>query len=50
MMRAGFLLVLLFLAAFYGYYAFAELNFLSSTGRLGPGFFIGILSFWVIVC
>ena len=37
-MRVGFLLVLLFLAAFYTVIAFAELNYLSSTGRLGPGF------------
>ena len=37
-MRVGFLLVLLFLAAFYMVIAFAELNYLSSTGRLGPGF------------
>jgi putative tricarboxylic transport membrane protein len=38
-MRAGFLLVLLFLAGSYTWVAFAELNYLSSAGRLGPGFF-----------
>ena len=37
-MRAGFLLAILFLAAGYTYIAFAELNYLSSAGRLGPGF------------
>jgi hypothetical protein len=38
-MRIAFLLVLLAGAAFYAYVAFAELSFLGSTGRLGPGFF-----------
>ncbi|WP_046864798.1 tripartite tricarboxylate transporter TctB family protein [Microvirga massiliensis] len=45
-MRAIFLLGVLCLASFYTYVAFADLSFLSSTGRLGPGFFprlIGIL-------
>ena len=45
-MRAIFLLAVLCLASFYTYVAFADLSFLSSTGRLGPGFFpriIGIL-------
>ncbi|MBL0141667.1 MAG: tripartite tricarboxylate transporter TctB family protein [Betaproteobacteria bacterium] len=37
-LRAGFLLAVLFLAAFYTYIAFTELSYLSSTGRLGPGF------------
>jgi len=37
-MRAGFLLAILFAAAFYTYMAFADLSYLSSTGRLGPGF------------
>ena len=36
--RAGFLLAILFLAAGYTYIAFAELSYLSSAGRLGPGF------------
>ena len=39
MMRAGFLLAVLALASAYTYYAFAELDYLSSAGRLGPGFF-----------
>ena len=37
-MRAGFLLAILFLAGCYTYIAFAELSYLSSAGRLGPGF------------
>ncbi|MDP1902624.1 MAG: tripartite tricarboxylate transporter TctB family protein [Rubrivivax sp.] len=36
--RTGFLLAILFLAAMYTYVAFAELSYLSSAGRLGPGF------------
>jgi hypothetical protein len=42
-MRAGFILAILFFAAFYTYIAFAELNYLSSAGRLGPGFFPRII-------
>ena len=38
MVRAGFLLAILFLAFGYTYIAFAELSYLSSAGRLGPGF------------
>ena len=38
-MRAGFLAGILLLAGTYTYAAFAELNWLSSAGRLGPGFF-----------
>ena len=37
-LRVGFLLAILFLAAGYTYVAFAELEYLSSAGRLGPGF------------
>jgi ABC-type transport system involved in cytochrome c biogenesis permease subunit len=37
-LRAGFLLAILFLAASYTYVAFADLSYLSSAGRLGPGF------------
>jgi len=37
-MRAGFLLAILFLAGAYTYVAFAQLDYLSSAGRLGPGF------------
>jgi hypothetical protein len=42
-MRVGFLLALLAGAVFYTYLAFAELAFLSTTGRLGPGFFPRII-------
>ena len=42
-MRAGFILAILFLAAWYTYIAFAELNYLSPAGRLGPGFFPRII-------
>ena len=38
LLRAGFLLAILFLAAAYTYVAFNELSYLSSAGRLGPGF------------
>ncbi len=38
-MRVAFLLACLFAGLFYSYIAFAELSFLSLTGRLGPGFF-----------
>ena len=37
-LRAGFLLAILFLAGGYTYIAFAQLGYLSSAGRLGPGF------------
>jgi putative tricarboxylic transport membrane protein len=37
--RAGFLLAVLFVAGGYTWLAFAELSYLSSAGRLGPGFF-----------
>ena len=45
-MRLGFTAAILCLAVLYTYWAFADLSFLSSTGRLGPGFFpriVGIL-------
>jgi putative tricarboxylic transport membrane protein len=51
-MRAIFLFAVLCIAMFYTYMAFADLTFLSSTGRLGPGFFpriIGILLIGVCV-
>ena len=38
-MRIGFLLVLLAGSVFYSYVAFADLSFMTRTGRLGPGFF-----------
>lgn len=39
LLRAGFLLALLFGASWYAWTAFTELSYLSSAGRLGPGFF-----------
>lgn len=42
-MRAGFLGALLLFAGGYSYVAFAELSYLSSAGRLGPGFFPRII-------
>jgi len=38
-LRAAFLLALLFGAGWYAWTAFTGLNYLSSAGRLGPGFF-----------
>jgi putative tricarboxylic transport membrane protein len=50
-MRLGFIAAILCLAVFYTYWAFAELSFLSSTGRLGPGFFPRIVGLVLIgVC
>lgn len=55
-MRIGFLLVLLAGSVFYSYVAFADLSFMTRTGRLGPGFFprlvgIGMVFFtiWAII-
>jgi uncharacterized membrane protein len=42
-MRAGFLLGIFLLAGCYAYLAFADLGYLSSAGRLGPGFFPRII-------
>jgi hypothetical protein len=42
-MRAGFLGAILLAAAGYTWLAFAELDYLSSAGRLGPGFFPRII-------
>jgi hypothetical protein len=45
-MRLAFTATILCLAMLYSYWAFADLSFLSSTGRLGPGFFprfVGLL-------
>ena len=47
-MRAGFTALILALSAFYTYAAFAELTFLSSTGRLGPGFFPRVIGIGLI--
>ena len=48
-MRAGFLGALLLFAGGYGYVAFAELSYLSSAGRLGPGFFPRIIGAALVV-
>lgn len=47
-MRAGFLLAVLFVAGGYTWLAFAELSYLSSAGRLGPGFFPRIIGTLVV--
>ena len=48
-MRAIFTVVILCVSAIYAYAAFVELAFLSSTGRLGPGFFPRIIAIGLIV-
>jgi putative tricarboxylic transport membrane protein len=48
-MRLGFTAAILCAAALYTYWAFADLSFLSSTGRLGPGFFPRIVGLILIV-
>ncbi|MEO0691276.1 MAG: tripartite tricarboxylate transporter TctB family protein [Pseudomonadota bacterium] len=55
-MRIVFLIVLLAGSIFYTYVAFADLGFLTRTGRPGPGFFpriIGIaaiaITFWTLI-
>ena len=48
-MRLAFTAAILCLAVFYTYWAFADLSFLSSTGRLGPGFFPRIVGLILIV-
>jgi hypothetical protein len=47
-MRLGFTAAFLCLAVLYTYWAFADLSFLSSTGRLGPGFFPRIVGLLLI--
>jgi hypothetical protein len=47
-MRAAFTLSILCLSVFYTYWAFAHLTFLSSTGRLGPGFFPRIIGLCLV--
>jgi putative tricarboxylic transport membrane protein len=50
-MRLAFTAAILALALFYTYWAFAELSFWSSAGRLGPGFFPRIIGVALIaVC
>jgi len=48
-MRAGFLVAILLLAGGYTWLAFAELSYLSSAGRLGPGFFPRIIGACLVV-
>jgi hypothetical protein len=48
-MRLAFSAAILCLAVFYTYWAFAELSFWSSAGRLGPGFFPRIIGLALIV-
>ena len=48
-MRIAFLIVLLAGAIFYTYIAFADLNFLTRTGRLGPGFFPRMIGVTAVV-
>jgi len=48
-MRAGFLAGVLLLAGGYTWIAFAELAWLSSAGRLGPGFFPRIIGGALVV-
>lgn len=48
-MRLAFTAAILCLAGLYTYWAFADLSFLSSTGRLGPGFFPRIVGLLLIV-
>jgi hypothetical protein len=48
-MRLAFTAAILCLAVFYTYWAFAELSFWSSAGRLGPGFFPRIIGLALIV-
>jgi putative tricarboxylic transport membrane protein len=48
-MRLAFTAAILCLAVLYTYGAFADLSFLSSTGRLGPGFFPRIVGLLLIV-
>lgn len=48
-MRAGFLLALLLAAGWYTTVAFTELSWLSSAGRLGPGFFPRLIGVSLVV-
>jgi putative tricarboxylic transport membrane protein len=48
-MRVAFTAAILCVAVLYTYWAFAELSFLSSAGRLGPGFFPRIIGLLLIV-
>ena len=48
-MRLAFTAAILCVAVLYTYWAFSDLSFLSSTGRLGPGFFPRIVGLLLIV-
>lgn len=48
-MRLAFTATILCLAVLYTYWAFTDLSFLSSAGRLGPGFFPRIVGLILIV-
>jgi len=48
-MRIAFLIVVLAGAIFYTYIAFADLAFLTRTGRLGPGFFPRLVGVSMVV-
>jgi len=48
-MRAGFQLGVLLCAGLYSYYAFTELSWLSSAGRIGPAFFPRIIGLALVV-
>lgn len=48
-MRIPFLVALMAAAVFYSYIAFGDLNFMTRTGRLGPGFFPRIIGLATIV-
>jgi putative tricarboxylic transport membrane protein len=48
-MRVAFTAAVLCVAVLYTYWAFAELSFLSSAGRLGPGFFPRAIGLALIV-
>jgi putative tricarboxylic transport membrane protein len=48
-MRAVFTILILCVSVFYTYWAFADLSFLSSAGRLGPGFFPRIIGIALIL-
>ena len=48
-MRVAFFVVLLAGAIFYSYVAYADLNFLTRTGRPGPGFFPRLIGTTAII-
>jgi putative tricarboxylic transport membrane protein len=48
-MRVAFTAAILCVAVLYTYWAFAQLSFLSSAGRLGPGFFPRIIGLALII-